>query len=405
MTLVAVASDNLYEMGGPAAVSHRDALCHCGLGEQPKMARMLVVDDENGPRQALRMLLKEEFSVYLAEGVDSALKILEAEQIDIIITDIRMPNQSGLDLLREAKRRYPDIQVIILTGYGQLDTAVEAIEGGAFAYIEKPFDNTVILEKIQACLRKQRQEHARRALEYLALEANRFETMGHLVSGAMHDLGTPLSVIATNLDLLLSRMAERNMDMDIGIAPDKQDLLKRLETMRGQVKHCSDLVRTTMSFIRRAPGSRVSVSLNNVAEMCLEVARPFLVSHCVAPETELAPGLQNFQGDLVMVRQAVLNLIYNASQAMNDQDYTRQIKLRTWMEPGYIGLSVEDTGPGVLPEDRERIFETLYTTKGKNGTGLGLTVVKHVMEEHGGEVWLEHPPMRGARFVLRFPAP
>lgn len=402
MTLVAVASDNLYEMGGPAAVSHRDALCHCGLGEQPKMARMLVVDDENGPRQALRMLLKEEFSVYLAEGVDSALKILEAEQIDIIITDIRMPNQSGLDLLREAKRRYPDIQVIILTGYGQLDTAVEAIEGGAFAYIEKPFDNTAILEKIQACLRKQRQEHARRALEYLALEANRFETMGHLVSGAMHDLGTPLSVIATNLDLLLSRMAERNMD--IGTAPDKQDLLKRLETMRGQVKHCSDLVRTTMSFIRRSPGSRVNVSLNNVAEMCLEVARPFLVSHCVAPETELAPGLQNFQGDLVMVRQAVLNLIYNASQAMNDQDYTRQIKLRTWMEPGYIGLSVEDTGPGVLPEDRERIFETLYTTKGKNGTGLGLTVVKHVMEEHGGEVWLEHPPMRGARFVLRFPA-
>lgn len=402
MTLVAVASDNLYEMGGPAAVSRRDALCHCGLGEQPKMARMLVVDDENGPRQALRMLLKEEFSVYLAEGVDSALKILEAEQIDIIITDIRMPNQSGLDLLREAKRRYPDIQVIILTGYGQLDTAVEAIEGGAFAYIEKPFDNTVILEKIQACLRKQRQEHARRALEYLALEANRFETMGHLVSGAMHDLGTPLSVIATNLDLLLSRMAERNMD--IGTAPDKQDLRKRLETMRAQVKHCSDLVRTTMSFIRRSPGSRVNVSLNNVAEMCLEVARPFLVSHCVAPETELAPGLQNFQGDLVMVRQAVLNLIYNASQAMNDQDYTRQIKLRTWMEPGYVGLSVEDTGPGVLPEDRERIFETLYTTKGKNGTGLGLTVVKHVMEEHGGEVWLEHPPMRGARFVLRFPA-
>lgn len=366
------------------------------------MARILVVDDENGPRQSLRMLLKEDYQVHLADGVCSALEILEQEPVDVIITDIRMPHQNGLDLLREAKRRCADIQVIILTGYGQLDTAVAAIDGGAFAYIEKPFDNAVILEKIQSCLKKQRQERTRRALEYLALEANRFETMGYLVTGAMHDLGTPLSVIATNIDLLLNRLDEM-----FGESPCSrlEDTRKRLETMQNQVKHCSDLVRTTMSFIRRAPGSSPSVSLNNVIEMCLDVARPFLVNHCVAAQMELAPGLPNFEGDLVMVRQAVLNLIYNASQAMRDQTEPRQIRLRTWTEPGYIGLSVEDTGPGVPAEYRERIFETLFTTKGKHGTGLGLTVVKHVMEQHNGEVWLEQPPLRGARFVLRFPAP
>ncbi len=403
MTLVAIPPDNLGENGTIAAASHRKALCQCGLGKELQAARILVVDDENGPRQSLRMLLKEEYQVYLADGVKPALEILEQEPVDVIITDIRMPHQNGLDLLREAKRRHADIQVIILTGYGQLDTAMEAIEGGAFAYIEKPFDSAVMLEKIQTCLKKQRQERARRALEYLALEANRFETMGHLVTGAMHDLGTPLSVIATNLDLLLNRFFHEMSG--VLSAPQREDIRKRLETMQNQVKHCSDLVRTTMSFIRRAPGSSASVSLNNVIEMCLEVARPFLVNHCVAAETELAMGLPSFEGDLVMVRQAVLNLIYNASQAMHEQAEIRQIRLRTWAEPGYIGLSVEDTGPGVPPEHRERIFETLFTTKGKHGTGLGLTVVKHVMEQHGGDVWLEQPSERGARFVLRFPAP
>ncbi len=403
MTLVAIPPDNLGENGTAAAASHREALCQCGLGKESRMARILVVDDENGPRQSLRMLLKEDYQVHLADGVRPALEILEQEPVDVIITDIRMPHQNGLDLLRAAKRRCADIQVIMLTGYGQLDTAMEAIDGGAFAYIEKPFDNAVILEKIQSCLKKQRQERARRALEYLALEANRFETMGHLVSGAMHDLGTPLSVIATNIDLLINRL----LDEMSGESPSPrlEDTRKRLETMQNQVKHCSDLVRTTMSFIRRAPGSSVSVSLNNVIEMCLDVARPLLVNHCVAAQMELAPGLPSFEGDLVMVRQAVLNLIYNASQAMRDQAEPRQIRLRTWAEPGYIGLSVEDTGPGVPAEHRERIFETLFTTKGKHGTGLGLTVVKHVMEQHGGEVWLEQPQTRGARFVLRFPAP
>jgi len=353
-------------------------------------ARLLVVDDENGPRQALRMLLKEEFNVELANGVDAALEILHHEPVDVIITDIRMPNKTGLDLLREVKKRYPDIQVIILTGFGQLESAMEAIECGAFAYLEKPFDSNVMMEKVHASVERRREEQSRRAMEYLAVEANRFETLGHMVSGALHDLGTPLSVIGTNVDLLLSQ-------------PNKPDVEKRLETMRSQVKHCTDLVKTTLRFLRRSPEVQTEISLNEVVEQCLEVARPFLISHQVVSFSDLTPGLGSIMGDIVMVRQAVLNLVYNAAQAMEHSKDARMVRVRTWTEEGFVCLTVDDTGPGIPEEIREHIFNTLFTTKGKQGTGLGLSVVKYVMHRHGGDVQVENLPGQGTRFKLKFP--
>ena len=363
---------------------------YSGPGRGAELAHMLVVDDENGPRQALRMLLKEDYTVHMASGVQAALEVLKQEKIDLIITDIRMPNQTGLDLLREVKRGYPDIQVIMLTGYGQLDTAVEAIHQGAFAYIEKPFDSEKMLEKIRAGLDKRRRRQERRNMEYLALEANRFETLGHLVGGALHDMGGPLSVIGSHLELLAHK-------------PDRHDLVDRLETMRSQVAHCNDLVRTTMNYLRRSPEDRTTLNLNAVAGLCLDISKPFLMGQNIQVVVSFAEDLGVCEGNMVLVRQAVINLIHNACQAMQDCQEPRQLLLQTWSEEESLCFSVQDNGPGIPEEDRERIFEALYTIKGNDGTGLGLAVVRNVMSRHNGTVELMPHKTAGARFVLRFP--
>lgn len=365
--------------------------CPCKMQHRHQLPTILVVDDEHGLRQSLRMLLKEQYEVLLASSVAEAKEILAETPVDIIITDIHMPNSTGLDLLREVKKNHPEIEVIILTGYGRLVTAMEAIECGAFAYLEKPFDFQVMLDRIQACLERQRQENSRRAMEYLALEANRFETLGHLVSGTLHDLGTPLSVIGTHLEMLIRH-------------PDKPGAEKRYEVMKAQLQHCNDLVRNTMNFVRQSRETRGTFSLNSVVEMCLSVARPFLMGRNIATVLDLNPGLSLCEGEVVLVRQALLNLIYNASQAMQDQEEPRQLRIQTWTEPGFVCLAVQDSGPGIPCEMKEVIFDTLYTTKGEKGTGLGLTVVKHVMQRHGGTVELDPLEGRGTRFVLRFPA-
>jgi signal transduction histidine kinase len=358
--------------------------------EQQPRARILVVDDENGPRQALRVLLKEEYDVRLASDVPAALRILDHEPINVVITDIRMPRQSGVDLLRIVRDTDPTIQVILLTGYAHLDTAMKAVEYGAFVYLEKPFDNETMLKYVQAGVEKNRREHERQIMEQLAIEANRFETLGRLVSGMMHDMGTPLSVIGGQIEMIMTN-------------PARTDVIERLKTMYGQVKHCNDMVRSVMNFLRHEAQGITPFCLNNVVETCLEVGHPALRAHRVHAIKEFSPELASCMGDLVLVRQAILNLITNACHAMSHQSEPREITLRTWMEDDCVCLAVEDTGPGVPSEHHERIFETFFTTKGEMGTGLGLSVVRNVMRRHKGSVALVDKVGRGAVFVLRFP--
>ncbi len=352
--------------------------------------QILVVDDENGPRQALRMLLKEEYAVHLAEDVDSAIAILKQKPIELVITDVRMPKRSGVDLLREVKQSQPDLQVIVLTGYGQLETAVKAVEYGAFSYMEKPFDNDAMLDMVRAGLEKYREERDRRALEFLALEANRCETVGRVISGMMHDLGSPLTVLSSQIDLL-------SMD------PSRSDTTGRLEVMRQQVDHCSDLVRSTMDFMRSEPEVFRRHSINDVVSSCLEVARPQLREHKVKIVSDFGTDLPAVSGHLVSMRQAILNLITNACHALDSKPSDRVITINTQRVDGAVVVSVADNGPGIPESIGNKVFDTFFTTKGKAGTGLGLSVVRNVMRKHSGFASLESPAEGGARFVLRFP--
>lgn len=352
--------------------------------------RILVVDDENGPRQALRMLLKEEHDVYVAPDVPVAQQILSDHEIDMVITDLRMPKLSGVHLLQWTKTLFPEIEVIILTGYGELDTAINAVEYGALAYVEKPFDADEILRHIESGLEKRRHEIERRQLEELALEANRFETLGRFVSGMLHDLGTPLSVIGSQIDLI-----SYNGD---DVVPGQ-----RLGTMRTQVNLCSDIVRTAMNFLRHETQRFTIVSLNDIAQSCIDVSKALATEHQIKVLTEYDPELPMCEGDYVLLRQAVLNLLTNACQAMETQQEAREIRVRTWREAETLCLSVQDNGPGIPAKDRSKVFNTFYSTKGERGTGLGLAVVRNVMDRHRGKVVIGDSGERGALFVLRFP--
>lgn len=351
---------------------------------------ILVVDDENGPRQALRMLLKEDHDVLLACNVPEAQEILAVQPMDVVITDLRMPKLSGVDLLKWIKDFQPEIEVIILTGFGELETAMKAVAYKAFAYLEKPFDNDTLLDHVNRALAQRRQDQERRRLQELALDANRFESVGRFVSGILHDLGTPLSVIGSQVDL---------------IAPDEglTGLERRLNLIRSQSEHCNMLVRKAMGFLRHQTNAFSTLSLNDVVESCLDVAKPVLLRQGIQVEKSLAPDIPACYGDLVLMRQALLNLIINATQAMESQQTPREIYVRTWATNGSVCLSIRDTGPGIPAKDRERIFEAFYSTKGNKGSGIGLAAVSDIMNRHRGEAVLEDTPDPGACFRLSFP--
>jgi len=112
------------------------------------LPQILVIDDEIGPRESLRMLLKPNYQVHTAENVDAGLRILREKSPDVIISDIRMPGTNGIDGLRKIRELDPHVAVIMLTGFGALDTAKEALRLGANDYISKPFDAREMREVI-----------------------------------------------------------------------------------------------------------------------------------------------------------------------------------------------------------------------------------------------------------------
>lgn len=358
---------------------------------RPPMPHIMVVDDENGPRQALRMLLKEDYQVHLAEGGERALEILHDQPIELVITDVKMPQYTGVELLREIKDFNADIQVIIFTGYGQLETAMKAVEYGAFAYLEKPFDNDVMLDMVRSAQGKYRQESERRAFENLALEASRFETLGRLVSGTMHDMGTPLTVLSSHIELML---------MD----PARDDITKRLETMKLQVQYCAEMTKATMNYLRSDPEKTGAINVNDAVAACIDVAKPLFRECKVKYETDLAETLPETRCEPVLMRQAIMNLINNACEAMSDIDETqRHLWIKSWTEDEKVCVSLENSGPNIPKLQRETVFESFFSTKGQSGTGLGLGVVKNVMRRFNGTASLEDGEGRGPCFVLRLP--
>src|SRR5437879_839108 len=104
------------------------------------LPQILVIDDEIGPRESLRMLLKPDYQVHTADCVEAGLKLLKEKQPDTIVMDIRMPGMNGIDGLRKIREIDPHLSVIMLTGFGALETAKEAVRLGASDYIRKPFD-------------------------------------------------------------------------------------------------------------------------------------------------------------------------------------------------------------------------------------------------------------------------
>src|SRR5215468_10545875 len=155
---------------------------------------ILVVDDEMGPRESLKMILNPYYTVHVAERGGQAVEMLGKFPVDLVTLDLKMPGLSGIHVLEKLKEYDPDIEAIIITGYGSLDTAIEVLRLGAFDYISKPFDVNHILSLV------------RRGLERRNAKSKLRQVKSDFLSNVSHELRTPLSVVVGFVYLLLNQV-------------------------------------------------------------------------------------------------------------------------------------------------------------------------------------------------------
>lgn len=223
---------------------------------------------------------------------------------------------------------------------------------------------------------------------------SRLAFLGALAGGLAHEIKNPLSTMALNLALLRE-------DFQTPQSPKEQRMLRKIELLEREVKRLEDIVQTFLSFARGDQFRFELSDLNEITREVLEFTEAENQNAGVRVLADLRSDLPELSLDRNHLKQAILNLVANARQAMPNGG---ELLIRTSRAGDFVTLEITDTGVGMPPEVRERCWELFFSTR-KGGTGYGLPLTKKILEEHGGtiDVWSEVD--RGTRFTLRFPVP
>lgn len=374
------------------------------------LPQILVIDDEIGPRESLRMLLKPNYRVHTADCVETGLRLLREKHPDAIVMDIRMPGVTGIDGLRRIREIDPNLSVIMLTGFGALETAQEALRLGANDYIGKPFDAREMQEVIERNVERTRvhrttesaateiKELNNRLLKELA-QKERLASLGQASAEFVHDLGNPLTIVWGYVQLLAKKLEKSENGNG---SPANASSAKELSIIEQNVRMCRELLTMWQSYgsVEASPHKPISVSeivrevVKGVGAMAVQNGVKLTCDICDAPCTLL--------GDPVQITRAIQNVLINAVQATTEKKGS--VALFCAQKDFYVDVRMEDTGEGITSEQMGKIFDPYFTTKqGKSGTGLGLYITKKVVEDHNGSIKVDSTPEAGTTFTIRLP--
>ena len=243
-----------------------------------------------------------------------------------------------------------------------------------------------VVERQHAAAQYQLQQEALYQSEKLA-------AMGSLLSGVAHELNNPLAVVLMHVDLLRE---------ELGHSP----LLELIDEVTRAAKRCKRLVHAFLTLARQHTPDRTAVSLNSLVTDTVELLAYTLQVDNITVHLELAENLPLLWADAHQIQQVITSLITNAHQALRESLALRQLTLTTRCNATRtcVTLAVTDTGPGVPPALQARIFEPFFTTKPVGiGTGLGLSLCKGIIEQHGGTITMTSQPGQGATFCVELP--
>ncbi len=392
---------------------------------------LLIVDDEEGPRQSLRIVFKNEYQVLLATNGLDAIELVKTNAIDVIVLDIMMHGISGVETLKEIKQLDPTVEVIMLTAFETIETARQALRHGASDYLNKPFDISTMRAAVAHAARKHRAavEFARGNEELQTLQREihdhrmaeeKARTQGEIYASVLHDINSPLTIISGFVELI-----NRTMENAASVEGEQLETIKGdLSRLNGQVSRCVEISRRYLGFLHGQTSEKNHVGVNQMMSDLTEL----LSRHPSARGQQLTVrGLETDATAAIHSTdflQILLNLTINALQCtpqphridvtchlhstpldigtLPDGPGQRVINRENFTNhPPLLTITIEDSGPGIPAEILRRMFEERFTTKtAEQGTGLGLSIVKRLIREANGAIIIQSQPGAGAKFTV-----
>jgi signal transduction histidine kinase len=361
---------------------------------------LLIVDDEHASMRALCDTLEYEgYRTYGYTSATEALAAMRERSFDLLLADLQMPGTNGIDLMKSAQLIDPTLVAVIMTGHGALETAVAAMKAGALDYIQKPIRLATALPVLERALavrqlrieKKRLEESVRERTEQLKIANRELEAFSYSVS---HDLRAPLRAVSTFTQALLSdHLGTLNME--------GKRLLQNVNAGAAHMDRLiTDLLR--LSQLNRQELHREPVRFGELVSRVIEST----AGERAGRDVEfVVADFPTWQVDPGLMQQVFVNLISNAVK------FTRGIA-QARVEIGYrmngttLVCFVKDNGVGFNIKYMNKlfgVFQRLHSADQFEGTGVGLSIVRRIIERHGGTVWVDGAQDHGATFYFSLP--
>jgi signal transduction histidine kinase len=372
-----------------------------------RSASILLVDDEAGIRTVLGIFLADlGYAVHTAESVDQAMSLYRAHRHPLVVTDIRMPGKDGLVLLRAIKAENPEAEVIMITGHGDMELAIQSLQLEAADFVTKPIRNEVLeiaLKRAEEriALRRQLQAYTEN-LERMVAEktrelvaAERMSAIGQTVAGLSHTIKNIAGGLKGGAFVL-----EKGLSMD-----NRTYLSQGWDMVKRNVEKITSLSMALLNYSKTAEVSMAPCDPNEPVREALRLMTGRAQVAGVKLDATLDPELAPVCLDSESIQICLISLLENALDACIQEGAAgRAVEIRTGPVSGWgVEYRITDDGCGMDAETRSRIFQNFFTTKGSRGTGMGLMIAGKTVDAHGGEIEVDSRSGQGTTVTVRLP--
>jgi signal transduction histidine kinase len=367
-----------------------------------KALQVLLVEDNAGDVRLLREMFSKErsdsFELTHLLRMSEAETHLEKGGVDIVLLDLGLPDGHGLDTVRRAHAVAPDVPVIVLTGLDDEALAAEAMNAGAQDYLIKgQIENRALPRALRYAIERHRMQ-----TETDLFRTNQIQFKDEFLSHVSHELRSPLSAIRQFVGILLDGLAgEMNPEQ-----------LEYLEIVLRNVKQLQSMINDLFDVTGVQAGKlRIDLQRASVSDAIVYTVNSLegaAATKGITLSSDIESGLPSICADPTRVRQILVILVDNAIK-FTPANGTVKVQARVCKDdPNVLLLEVSDSGCGISPEMKERIFERLFQASdpalaGRKGLGLGLYICKDLVGRQGGKIWASSSPGQGSVFSVNFP--
>jgi signal transduction histidine kinase len=370
--------------------------------------KVLLVDDEEGIRKVLKITLEcAGYEVLTAPDGEIGLEIFTRQKPEIVITDIKMPGIDGIELLKQIKNLDRETEVIVITGHGDMNLAVQSLQYEAADFITKPIDSFDLETAIKRA--GDRITINRNIKDYMGdlkalveekdkklTESERLITIGQTVAGMSHAIKSIAGGLKGSAFVLEQGIENEN----------RQYLKQGWEMMKGHIDKITTLSLDLLNYAKLTGLKLQPEDPNTPAQEIVQLMQHRAEEKNIDFQFTPCPEKQKILMDADAIHNCLLNLVTNAFDAFDNPDETadpgtKQVSLSIKFDKNHIIYKVKDNGSGISPSVKDSIFNQFITTKGMKGTGFGLMTTKKIIEEHQGEIEFTSETGEGSEFVVR----